>query len=91
MINQIGTEFIEPKKHKIELVNPSQIHELRRNFLPTLFVDVIGEEIKAGDRVQFYLAGNIFPSNGTVSNLNKLQVDCFNNVLNKWDYYEVRL
>ena len=47
------------------------------------------EEIFSGDRVEFYIKDEIFPHSGTVSTLNGKRVECFNQILNKWEYYEI--
>lgn len=56
-----------------------------------VFIDIYGNEIRCGDRIQFFLAGDIFPRNGVVSNLNGLRVACFSTFLNKWKYYQIDL
>ena len=52
-----------------------------------LFQTIDGDDVWSGDSVSFYVNGEYLPHNGTVSNLNGLQVDCFNTLLNKWQYY----
>ena len=53
-----------------------------------LFQTESGDSVWSGDTVSFYVEGEHLPHNGTVSNINnKLQVNCFNVLLNKWEYY----
>ena len=74
-------------KNRIKYIHSD--HPLKRYLQPTLFIDSYGEEIKSGDTIEFYTQDSIFPSNGTVSIINGLRVDCFNTLLNKWTYYVI--
>ena len=56
---------------------------------PVLFTDKNGDGVASGDTVEFYVQGDIFPHQGTVSNLRGIRVDCWNNFMNRWEYYDV--
>jgi len=54
-----------------------------------LFRDKNGNDVTAGDSVEFYIDGEIFPHYGSVDDLYGLNVACFNQLTNKWNYYPV--
>lgn len=58
-------------------------------FEDPLFVLDCGSKVFSGDTVEFYVDDNVFPSSGTVSNYKGLRVDCFNTLMNKWEYYRI--
>lgn len=50
---------------------------------------IIFNDIKEGDAVEFYVDGNLFPCNGTISIQEGIIINTFNTLLNKWEYYSV--
>lgn len=48
-----------------------------------------GEEIFSGDIVGFRKDKDIFPTIGTVEDINGLRVACFSQILNKWRYHDL--
>ena len=56
---------------------------------PVLFQDKNGDDVRAGDMVEFSVPGNVFPHSGYVENHNGLRVACYDNVFDRWVYYDV--
>ena len=60
---------------------------LSQYFDAPIFKTRDGDGVWSGDSVSFYVNGEHLPHNGTISIINGLRVDCFNTLLNKWEYY----
>jgi len=64
---------------------------LSRAIRPVLFEDRNGDSVKDGDTLEFYVDNEIMPHSGTISNISGLRMECFNTILNKWQYYPVEI
>ena len=81
---------MKPIKTKdIEFLYSNQ--PLAREFVETLFKDRNGFEITKYDVVQFMVEGNILPNSGSVDDYKGLNIGCFNNITNKWEYYPIEV
>lgn len=56
-----------------------------------LFFDRNGSPVFKGDEVKFFDTESIFPSTGFVDNLKGLRISTFDNLFNKWNYYEIEV
>ena len=72
---------------KIGFVMSNQ--SLRNKFINPIFTLSDGTPVYSGDTVEFFEDNNIFPTNGTVQNINGLQLACFNQISNRWRYLEI--
>lgn len=70
-----------------ELVLVSNSQPMSQHLRAPLFQTRDGDNVWSGDAVGFYVNGEHLPRVGTVSTLKGLRVDCFNTLLNKWEYY----
>jgi hypothetical protein len=75
------------KKNELKLLYHG--HQLDKYFENPLFVTDDDEGVWPGDTVEFYVDGDHMPHNGIISNRIGLRVDCYNTLLDKWQYYEV--
>lgn len=63
--------------------------EIGNKFKDPIFLLSDGTPIYPGDTVEFFINDQIFTTSGIVENINGLRVAVFNQLLNKWQYFEI--
>lgn len=67
----------------------TSISPIKRLDSVVLFEDVNGKEVVAGDEVEFYKPDEFLPSYGWVENFNGVQIACYSEFLQKWQYHNI--